>query len=109
MEIAFDEEALKDLKFWKQFGNTIMQKKITKLLDAITTDPFKGIGKPEALKHQLSGRQKISYKFILSEDITPANKECSRKKHIPFYSIQPKIYNNSYEIMLISTFLGTNI
>jgi toxin YoeB len=32
-----------------------MVKKINKLIKAISRDPFSGIGKPEALKHDLAG------------------------------------------------------
>lgn len=55
MEIAFDEVALKDIQYWKKSGNAIIQKKIQKLLSVIKEEPFSGIGKPEALKHSLSG------------------------------------------------------
>ena len=53
--IAFTEEAMADLNYWKKSGNTIILKRIRQLIQAIQTDPFKGIGKPEALKHNLSG------------------------------------------------------
>lgn len=56
MEIAFDEIATNDLKFWKSSGNTKIQKRIEKLIEAIIQSPYKGIGKPEALKHELSGK-----------------------------------------------------
>ena len=32
------------------------KKKITELKNAIITEPYKGIGKPEALKYQLTGK-----------------------------------------------------
>lgn len=53
--ISFTREALDDLKFWQKSGNTIILKRIRQLLQAIEADPFAGIGKPEALKHHLSG------------------------------------------------------
>jgi len=53
--INFTDEALADLKFWQKSGNTIILKRIRQLIQAIETDPFVGIGKPEALKHHLSG------------------------------------------------------
>ncbi len=56
MEIAFDEIAFLDIQFWKKSGNTIIQKKIQKLLTAITEDPYSGIGKPEPLKYSLTGK-----------------------------------------------------
>ena len=56
MEVAFDEVALDDLKFWKKSGNIVVQKKIEKLISALKETPFEGIGKPEALKHNLAGK-----------------------------------------------------
>lgn len=53
--INFTAEALDNLKFWQKSGNTIILKRIRQLLKAIEADPFTGIGKPEALKHHLSG------------------------------------------------------
>jgi toxin YoeB len=54
--IKFTTEALSDLEYWKKSGNIIILKRIRQLLLAIQNDPFNGIGKPEALKHNLSGR-----------------------------------------------------
>jgi toxin YoeB len=36
-------------------GNASILKKIRKLIEAITQSPFEGIGKPEALKYNLTG------------------------------------------------------
>ncbi len=55
MEIIYSEEAQKDIEYWKRSGNKTIQKKITQLLNAIEEAPFEGIGKPEALKYNLSG------------------------------------------------------
>jgi toxin YoeB len=55
MEIIYSDEALKDIEYWKKSGNKIVQRKIQQLLDAIEEDPFEGIGKPEPLRHNLSG------------------------------------------------------
>jgi len=55
VEVTFSEEAQRDIEFWKKSENKIIQKKIQQLLAAILENPFEGIGKPEALKHQLSG------------------------------------------------------
>ena len=55
MEIIFSPRAAEDLKYWKKSGNRTIQIKIEKLLDAIQENPYKGIGKPEPLKHILSG------------------------------------------------------
>jgi toxin YoeB len=56
MEIIYNQKALDDLEFWKQSGNTKIQKKISELVEAIEINPFTGIGKPEALKFQLAGK-----------------------------------------------------
>jgi len=56
MEIEYTEQAQDDLKFWKKSGNKSVQNKIVKLLDAILENPYEGIGKPEALKHELTGK-----------------------------------------------------
>ncbi len=55
MEIIFAPKALADIKYWKTTGNIRVQKKITELLNSISADPLKGIGKPEPLKNELSG------------------------------------------------------
>jgi toxin YoeB len=55
VEIIYSDEAQADIKFWKKSGNKIIQSKIQQLVDAISASPFEGIGKPEQLKHNLSG------------------------------------------------------
>ena len=55
MEIRYTSEAEADIIYWKKSGNIAIQRKITKLLLAIQDSPTTGIGKPEQLKHQLSG------------------------------------------------------
>jgi toxin YoeB len=55
MEIIFLPEALKDLELWKKSGDKQVQNKIKKLILAIQEIPTEGIGKPEQLKHDLSG------------------------------------------------------
>ncbi len=55
MEIAYSETAEKDTDFWKKSGNIAIQQRISVLLEDIKKHPFWGIGKPEALKYNLSG------------------------------------------------------
>ncbi|MES2239560.1 MAG: Txe/YoeB family addiction module toxin [Bacteroidota bacterium] len=55
MEIVFSKKAQNDLVFWNKSGNKKIIKKISELLRDIQRNPFEGIGKPEALKHSLSG------------------------------------------------------
>ena len=55
MEIVYSDEAKRDIEYWKKSGNTGIQKKIQQLLQAIAIDPYNGTGKPEPLRHNLSG------------------------------------------------------
>ena len=55
MEIRYTSEAEADILYWKKSGNITIQRKISKLLEAILASPVTGIGKPEQLKHQLTG------------------------------------------------------
>jgi toxin YoeB len=55
MEMNFSPEAISDITFWKNSGNKAIQKRITALLQDIEEHPFSGIGKPEALRYNLSG------------------------------------------------------
>jgi toxin YoeB len=55
MEIEYTIQAKEDLSYWKKVNNVVVLKKIRKLLEVIIETPFEGIGKPEPLKHQLSG------------------------------------------------------
>jgi toxin YoeB len=55
MEVKFLPKALEHLEYWKKSGNKGIQKKIQSLIEDIIKTPFEGIGKPEALKYELSG------------------------------------------------------
>lgn len=54
--IVFSSKAEQDIQFWKKSGNKSIIKKITELIKAIQFEPYQGIGKPEPLKHELSGK-----------------------------------------------------
>ena len=54
--IVFTKQAQKDYSYWVSNGNTNMLKKISELLDDISAHPFAGLGKPEPLKYDLSGK-----------------------------------------------------
>jgi len=56
MEVIFLPQADNDLSFWVKTGNKPILKKIAKLTEAILENPYTGIGKPEALKHHLTGK-----------------------------------------------------
>ncbi len=55
MRIVFSPQAKDDLDFWIKSGDKTITKKIIKLIESIKETPFQGIGKPEPLKHQLTG------------------------------------------------------
>jgi len=54
MTIEFTKSAWEDFEFWIENDKDIV-KKIKDLLRAIKAHPFKGPGKPEALKYGLNG------------------------------------------------------
>lgn len=54
MQIRFDETAWEDYLYWQQTDRVVL-KRINRLIREIQRDPFSGIGKPEPLKHALSG------------------------------------------------------
>lgn len=56
MEVIYSERALKDRTFWKKSGNKVIMNKITALIEDIQLHPYEGIGKPEPLKYELSGK-----------------------------------------------------
>ena len=56
MEISFTNRAIADLDFWKKARNKSVQNKIELLIQSIIISPFKGHGKPEPLKFDLSGK-----------------------------------------------------
>jgi toxin YoeB len=56
MQIELSSEAKGHLAYWQKTGNKAILKKIDKLTDAILENPYTGIGKPEALKYELTGK-----------------------------------------------------
>lgn len=56
MKVIFTPQAQADYNFWKKSGNKAIFDKINRLLVDIADHPFTGIGKPEALKHELTGK-----------------------------------------------------
>ena len=55
MEVIFLPDADDDLQFWISAGNKVIIKKIVQLIDDIKVHPYTGLGKPEPIKHKLSG------------------------------------------------------
>lgn len=56
MEIELFEDAIDDFNYWKESGNKAIQNKIHLLFEDMIRHPFSGIGKPELLKHNLTGK-----------------------------------------------------
>jgi toxin YoeB len=54
VNLIFSEHAWEDYLYWQQTDRKIL-KRINKLIKEIIRTPFDGIGKPEPLKHGLSG------------------------------------------------------
>jgi toxin YoeB len=67
MQIELTVRAEADLAYWQKTGNKPVLQKIRTLLESIIETPFSGIGKPEQLKHELSG--KWSRRITLSDRI----------------------------------------
>jgi len=66
MEVVFKDKAIEDIRFWKKSGQKISQNKILRLIEDIQQHPYSGLGKPEALKYELSG--------LYSREIDKANR-----------------------------------
>ncbi len=54
MKLIFADAAWEDYRYW-QSQDRRMVERINKLIKAIQREPFEGIGKPEPLRHALSG------------------------------------------------------
>ncbi len=54
MKLVFAENAWEDYLYWQKTDKKIL-KRVNTLIKDITREPFEGIGKPEPLKHALSG------------------------------------------------------
>ena len=54
MKLIFSEQAWEDYLYWQKTDKQILRL-INTLIKEIKREPFEGIGKPEPLKHALSG------------------------------------------------------
>lgn len=54
MKIIFSEHAWEDYLYWQRTDRKIMER-INRLIKEIERSPFEGTGKPEPLRHSLSG------------------------------------------------------
>lgn len=53
--LRFSEQAKADIRRHKKSGNKSIINKIRLFLEELSNHPFTGTGKPESLKHELSG------------------------------------------------------
>lgn len=54
MKLTFSDEAWEDYLYWQKQDRKVVER-INKLIKEVQRDPFVGVGKPEPLKHALSG------------------------------------------------------
>lgn len=54
MTLTFSSKAWEDYLYWQKTDKAIL-KRINSLIKEIQRDPYDGIGKPESLRHGLSG------------------------------------------------------
>ena len=54
MRLIFSEHAWEDYLYWQRTDRKLL-KRINLLIQDVQRSPFEGIGKPEPLKHALSG------------------------------------------------------
>lgn len=53
---VWSDDAWTDYMYWHDQGDKSTIKKINRLIKDIDRNPFEGIGKPEPLKYELSGK-----------------------------------------------------
>jgi len=54
MKLIFSDEACDDYLYWQKQDRKMMER-INQLIQEVKREPFSGLGKPEPLKHALSG------------------------------------------------------
>jgi len=54
VKLIFADEAWEDYLYWQKQDTKIIER-INKLIGEMKRDPFAGVGKPEPLKHALTG------------------------------------------------------
>jgi toxin YoeB len=56
MKIILAPQAQLDYEYWRKSGQKALFDKINRLLIDISEHPYTGIGKPEALRYELTGK-----------------------------------------------------
>lgn len=73
--LDFTDKAREDIASHQKAGNKAALNKLLKLLDELAEHPFTGTGKPEALKHELSGcwSRRINQEHRLVYEVSDRN------------------------------------
>ena len=76
-KINFYETADEDLVRWKKSGQKIIMDRITRLLKDIVEHPYYGIGKPESLRYELTGKwsRRINDEHRIVYEVDEVNNE----------------------------------
>jgi toxin YoeB len=72
MEIELYKDAKADLDYWEKSGNKAIQKKIRELFSDMKKHPFEGVGKPEPLRYELTGKwsRRINHEHRIVYSVT---------------------------------------
>jgi len=75
MKIVFTENGWEDLTYWIEHDKDQVRK-IKELINSIKENPFRGIGKPEPLRHQLKGywSRRINHEHRLVYEVSGRKK-----------------------------------
>ncbi len=78
MRVEFTENGWRDFTYWIATDKKMI-KKVVKLVEAVTRDPYEGVGRPEQLKHEMSGcwSRRIDQEHRLVYKIDEDNDVCS--------------------------------
>ena len=78
MRLIFAEKAWEDYFYWQKIDKQTLER-INSLIKEIKRDPFDGIGKPEPLKHALSGywSRRINDEFRIVCKISRLSSDCA--------------------------------
>jgi toxin YoeB len=76
MRLLWSDEAWEDYVYWQQNDPKVLQS-INDLIRDIRRDPFRGLGKPEPLKHSLAGwwSRRITREYRLVYRVSGRNAE----------------------------------
>jgi toxin YoeB len=75
MQIVYTPIAKEHLDYWVKSGNKAVLNKIMQITKGIIENPYKGIGKPEPLKYELTGywsrriTKEHRYVYAIAENI----------------------------------------